>query len=303
MQIVALPELSILEEAPPYIAGLAVRHGQVIPIVDLRLRFNYPVRPYTLEDSIIFLEGEESVIGILADETEAVFEIDERDITAALGEWKSSEDLVAGVVRWQEKVVMVLNSENLLRLSQRLPEEDGLARPVRHVTGYSSQTTAVFRERALKLAEVPKQGTPTESISLAVVRLGEELFGFELAAIREFAALRNVTPVPCCPPHIVGQMNLRGEAVTVVDISKPLGLPGLSENSNQIVAIHINAQFPFGAVVDELLGVIDLTPGQLDLAPRSYVRGTIRYGSRTLSLIDLTSLMAEKSLKVNEKPS
>jgi len=303
LQIVALPELTLLEEAPPYVVGVVVRHGQIIPVVDLRIRFGHPSRPYDLENSVIFLEGGEGVIGIMADETQTVFEVDEESIAPISGESKGSEDLVAGVVRWQGKVVMVLDSENLLRLSQRLPEELELTPSVTGSAEYLPQTNAVFRERALKLAEVPAQGATSELIPLAVVRLGEELFGIELRAIREFAALRNVTPVPCCPAHIIGQMNLRGEIVTVVDICKPLGLPCLAENSGQIVAITTNAPFSFGAVVDELLGVTELQPGEADLALNSYGRGTIRYGTRTLSLIDLTSLMADKSLKVNEKPS
>ena len=50
-----LPELTPIEEAPPYIAGIFSLRGQIVPVTDLNLRFGHPARPYRLSDQIVIL--------------------------------------------------------------------------------------------------------------------------------------------------------------------------------------------------------------------------------------------------------
>ena len=146
-------------------------------------------------------------------------------------------------------------------------------------------------------------------LSLAVVCLAEELFGIELRAIREFAELRNVTPVPCCPGHVVGQMNLRGGLIVLIDIAGPLGLPPTRRSAGCSVMVVDNAELGAGVLVDEVLDVCYLRAADVTPAPASarspgqeYLRGTAPHGTRMLSLVDLPALLRQNSLIVNEKP-
>src|SRR5665811_2304944 len=45
-EIVWLPELSPIEELPPYIAGVFNLRGRIVPVMDLGLRFGHPREPY-----------------------------------------------------------------------------------------------------------------------------------------------------------------------------------------------------------------------------------------------------------------
>jgi purine-binding chemotaxis protein CheW len=143
-----------------------------------------------------------------------------------------------------------------------------------------------------------------------VVRIGKEFFGIALDVIREFANLRNVTPIPCCPPHVLGQMNLRGELITIADIRNALGLDGIQNIEDRKVVVMNDSKLAAGVVVDELLGVIYPTDNDLSLTsqtagPLEHVHryGYVADGPRTLSLIDFPSFLRRGSLIVNEKPS
>ena len=74
---------------------------------------------------------------------------------------------------------------------------------------------AIFHERARNLMHPPEKFDPCRAVTLCRCRFKGEYFGVELELVREFSDMYNLTPIPCCPEHIVGNMNLRGNIVTI----------------------------------------------------------------------------------------
>ena len=70
-----LPELTPVEEAPPYIAGIFSLRSQIIPVTDLNLRFGHPALPYRLSDQIVVLELDQLLMGLIVSEVIEVIEI------------------------------------------------------------------------------------------------------------------------------------------------------------------------------------------------------------------------------------
>ena len=57
--------ISPVPHAPPHVQGLANRHGQVLPVVDLRIRFGLPIKPQDIHTRFIILSdtsGNPSII-------------------------------------------------------------------------------------------------------------------------------------------------------------------------------------------------------------------------------------------------
>ncbi len=52
-RIVRAVEVSPLPEVPAYVAGIVDVHGRVLPVIDLRLRFDRPTRPIALTDHFV----------------------------------------------------------------------------------------------------------------------------------------------------------------------------------------------------------------------------------------------------------
>jgi len=115
--------------------------------------------------------------------------------------------------------------------------------------------------------------------------------------------------VPCCPAHVVGQMNLRGDLITLMDIAGALGLPAASGSAGRKVVVMNCAPLGAGVLVDEVLDVLYLRA--TDVAPaaaaahapgQEYLRGTAAHASRLLTLLDLPRVLARNDLIVNEEP-
>jgi purine-binding chemotaxis protein CheW len=123
--------------------------------------------------------------------------------------------------------------------------------------------------------------------------------------VREFSHLRRVTPVPCCPPHIAGNMNLRGDILTLVDIRGLLNIP--AEDAAAEVMVVESGELSIGVPVDKVLEVIYLLPADIASLPAAhgerneYCKGVVRYGESMVSILDMQKILAKGGLDVEEE--
>jgi purine-binding chemotaxis protein CheW len=168
----------------------------------------------------------------------------------------------------------------------------------------------VFRQRAdnLRQAITEEDSDVTGKIPIAVVSLNGEYFGIDLDVVREFTNVRNLTPIPCCPNHIVGNMNLRGEIVTLVDIRNTLNLPiAPVKTGSKAVVIDVD-EVVAGLPVEEVFDVMYLHPLEMTTVPiaansgsDAYLRGTAPYAEKMLSVLDLPKILTKSGLAVDEE--
>jgi purine-binding chemotaxis protein CheW len=152
---------------------------------------------------------------------------------------------------------------------------------------------------------------------VALVALGGEEMGVELGAVREFVSVSSVAPVPCCPPHILGQINLRGDIVTLVDVRLALRTPCSSPPFFEafqkrgavpvVVVEHEGA--PVGIAIDQVRDVLYLRDDErLDLDANlqngtgngRYFSGGALHEGRLLPLLDVARLFSEGNFQVDE---
>jgi purine-binding chemotaxis protein CheW len=171
------------------------------------------------------------------------------------------------------------------------------------------QERETFRARAENLKPQIESSTLTNELTtLAVINLGDEYFGLDLELIREFTDIGNLTPIPCCPNHIVGNMNLRGEIITLVDIRNVLNLPTTPVRvGSPTVVVEVN-DIVAGLPVDQVLEMAylnsaDITPlsGILPDLAEPYIRGSAFFQEKELRVLDLPKIFTQGGLVVNEE--
>jgi purine-binding chemotaxis protein CheW len=166
----------------------------------------------------------------------------------------------------------------------------------------------VLRERARELAQSLPEDDPAGCERVAVVRLGKEFFALELELVREFTAIRHVTPVPCCPKHIVGQMNLRGDIVTLVDLRPLLHVPASASLPPQLALLELQ-DIVFGVPVDEVVEILTLRLAETESLPApsagrdTFLKGAAPYCGRMLGVLDVSRILTEGHLVVSENVS
>jgi purine-binding chemotaxis protein CheW len=334
-EILALPALTPFDEAPPEVIGMLNLRGSLVPVFDLDRSLGREPEPYRLTDHLVVLQSEGRLCGMVVHDVRGVRAIDPEAIEELPGyRLDARASRLAGIAKIDEGLVMLLRLDRLLALPGIEPdacetEPIGelaswtLLRPGESGQGQIHGDGALFQERARMLARPVQMEDVGDLRPLAVVRLGEEPFGIDLAGVREFGPLRHVTPVPCCPRHVVGQMNLRGDILTLVDIRDVIGLGATSAAVAQtlspthtlmgggaasVVVVQAGTLL-CGVLVDEVLDVVYLRPDEIIEVPvavralaHEFVTGTAPFGGRLLTLLDLPRLLAREDLVVNEEP-
>ena len=67
VQIIEMVTIHPLPQAPSFVKGIINYRGQIVPVIDLRLRFGLPEKPYQLHTPIILLDFEDQLLGMVVD--------------------------------------------------------------------------------------------------------------------------------------------------------------------------------------------------------------------------------------------
>lgn len=335
-EIFQLPELTPIADAPGDIIGILNFRGKILPVMHLATRLGQDKLSCQLSDSVIVIECQGLQVGMVVNQVHDVQSFHTSSIEAApTYEFRNyiHTSFAIGVAKTDEQLITLLNPEALIRQTNEVAlmawesklddsESDSAAYPSEQILEseeipvltnffslYSPNSTTeerqIFRQRAVSLKQSLEDNNADSLVPLAVIELGEEYFGVELHCIREFINIHHVMSIPCCPSHIVGNMNLRGEVMTLVDICNTLNLTQ-SNHSSKAVVIEID-NIIAGITVDQVLDVVYLPPSDISSMPvalpkryQAFFQGAAHYAKKTLSILDLSTIFSQGGLVVEQ---
>lgn len=318
-ELFLLPALTPIAEAVGEMVGILNLRGHIIPVIDLKQRLGKRRQPYTLKHSVVLIAIGDQSVGVIVDEVENVELIAESDIASDFSSHlltDADHALTAGLAKHDSQLITLLHPAALMRGAMVQPiSAAAVAPPPAEARDDSNEFLAQFSETERAVLQNRADGlmsqSETESLSgliaLAIVGLQGEHFALSLDVIQEFTDVSQITPIPCCPRHIVGNMNQRGEILTLIDIRQFLHLDCSAPASQQKAVIVRVEQIVAGIIVDEVFDVVYLRPSDISGIPTAvhsaeneYLRGVAAYQDRMMSILDLPRLLTHGELEVNQ---
>lgn len=109
-EIIAMMKFTSVPKMPNFVKGVINLRGQVIPIVDMRLKFDLPETEYTERTTIIIGIIADSLIGFIVDRTADVLTLSEAEMSAPpkFGTDIDTEFLKS-MAKTENGVVMIVN--------------------------------------------------------------------------------------------------------------------------------------------------------------------------------------------------
>lgn len=108
-------EIAPVPQTPPYVAGVINLRGKVIPVIDLRLRFDFPLSTITKESCIIVIESKHGQVGTIVDAVSGVVDLrqDEIEPPPHLG---NDENLsfIIGMGKTAQEVIILVDTVHAL---------------------------------------------------------------------------------------------------------------------------------------------------------------------------------------------
>ncbi len=114
IEILEVPKITAVPRSPDYLKGVINLRGNVLPLLDTRVKFKMKETEMTVDTCIVVLEitieEEVVVLGALVDAVNEVIELSPSDIKPAPSIGSTYHpDFIEGVVRFEEDFIMLLN--------------------------------------------------------------------------------------------------------------------------------------------------------------------------------------------------
>ncbi len=124
-EIVGMQRVMEVPDVPAFIKGVINLRGKVIPVMDVRKRFNMPEEVYCERTVIIVLDINGVLIGLIVDNVSEVMEIPESQIDQPPQFGSNREGVIRGLGKQGNKVAILLDaqcliSEHIIDLKQTL---------------------------------------------------------------------------------------------------------------------------------------------------------------------------------------
>ncbi|MEG1684120.1 MAG: chemotaxis protein CheW [Oscillospiraceae bacterium] len=114
VQIVGVQEITAIPDFPHYAKGVMNLRGEIIPVMDLRLRLGREVCDYTWRTCTIVTSLGEHLIGLIVDEVDEVADIPADRISPPPHVGESDDGYMTGIARLDTKVVLLMDTGKLM---------------------------------------------------------------------------------------------------------------------------------------------------------------------------------------------
>jgi purine-binding chemotaxis protein CheW len=145
-----------------------------------------------------------------------------------------------------------------------------------------------------------------EAAQFVTLGVGKEVFGLPVSLVREILDPCNISQLPQTPAYVLGMIDVRGEAVPVLDLRLKLGLAASDTvATTRIVVLELNAdeqRLVVGLRVDCVFEVTELDEATLEPPPHfggkwrsESIAGIGRRGKAFVVVLDFGRLLKEEA--------
>jgi purine-binding chemotaxis protein CheW len=146
-----------------------------------------------------------------------------------------------------------------------------------------------------------------ETAQYITFKLGDELFAINVGQVREVLDLSLITKVPTAPDYMRGVVNVRGNAIPVVDLRLKFGLPKVADTlQTRIVVLELvldGETVVLGGLADSVHEVIELEPNQINEPPRigmrwksELIQGLGKRGDQFIIILDIARVFSTEDM-------
>lgn len=137
---------------------------------------------------------------------------------------------------------------------------------------------------------------------LIAFRIGGQEYSVDVTAVREIRGWTPATRLPHTPSFVLGVINLRGQALPIVDLAARMGFPPAEPTTRHAIIVAEIEGKDVGLLVDGVSEIFGATEEQIQPTPdvaselaKSFLLGVIPAEGRMISILALGSIAPTRS--------
>lgn len=108
-------EITPLPGAPKVVLGIINLEGEVIPVFNTRLRFQFKMKEMELSDRLIIVQTKKRNVALLVDDVKDVIEIIGEDLVMS-GDILPGQKYIDGVIKLEDSLILIHDVDKFLSL-------------------------------------------------------------------------------------------------------------------------------------------------------------------------------------------
>jgi purine-binding chemotaxis protein CheW len=118
--IIKLQSIKSVPRAPAFVEGVTNLRGVVLPVIDLRKRFDLPAQEATQDSRIVVVEVNGDMMGVVVDAVSEVLRVSEEDVEPPPPLVLTADSaFITGIAKVDERLIMLLNLGQVLNAQER----------------------------------------------------------------------------------------------------------------------------------------------------------------------------------------
>ncbi len=110
--IIGVQNITVVPKQPNYVKGVINLRGQIMPVIDIRIRFNQSERVYDDRTCIVVINVSDAAVGVVVDRVLEVVNISEITVPPTFSDM--NQNFMTGVGNYNDGVVLLVDCEALL---------------------------------------------------------------------------------------------------------------------------------------------------------------------------------------------
>ncbi len=308
-EIVRVGNIVHVPQAPDFVLGIMPLRNELLPVIDLRLRFGMTPdddKTTASEEAEIEVQNNETdarrilvadiggvTTGLMVNAVSEVIRVSQRDVDPA------PETIDPEKSKFIQGVGKLDNGGRLLMLLDL----------VRLLSSEEKEMITNVAEKQQEKGEnsMNRKKELVDERQLVCFSIANEEYGIEIMQVREIIRIDVITEVPGAPSYVSGIVNLRGDVLPVIDLRCRFGRKtGQHSEQNRILVVDIGDQRA-GFIVDSVSEVISIPESSIETAPQilsdnvssRYVNGIGKMdeGKRTIILVNTDALLEREEIE------
>jgi len=295
-EIIRMPNLVKVPMSPPALEGLANLRGSVLPVLNLREIFHFPVALHDDSTRVVVLDHGRPV-GLVVDRMANVVTVDPDRIEAASKIGAAIDTgLLTGMIKSEngQSMVMILDAAKTVE------------REFRGVMQSAAERLAQGAQEVRAESKASEQAVLDED-HLVSFEVADQEYAFPIERVEEIIQLPNqITQLPNSHGHVLGVITLRNRLLPLVSLRNMFCLPPVEmSEANKVVVISLGDGVSVGVVMDGVKEVLRVARNIVDPMPALLSQGQAMNDIESICRLQdgrrlVSVLSAERMFKTEE---
>lgn len=220
-EIIRIPELTRIPNVPDYIEGVLSIRNQLLAVTHLGRLLGITHKNMNEANRVLLVTTGEITFGVIVDRVSQVMRV-------------PKDALKKGFIHLHQgqRLVMLLDARKLIT------EEAVLA------------TTNRWSRGVLAASDSNRDDFLDESDTYVIFKLDQEEYGMRISNVKEVNHMSKIRHLPGSPPFIDGMVNLRGEAIPVLNLRTLFGQKTTAPSDSSKLLVAEYGEKTIGIIID-----------------------------------------------------